>query len=573
MADDVPHDGASPEIPPQFFPEMEAEPGPVQLPPKTYVLPPESVRHFKGFERDAQDDLLLRQSASHLSYGATEEDSRSIRGYGATSAREWYMELPDGVRHIVDEAGFSLFCMGLSHLIASRPLLGALVERWWDTTNSFHFSTAGEMTMTPYDFSMLTGIEVGGRPIPYDTDMGRELETLEEVEHYARGFLMFLFDTTLFADRANTVGLYLLSALVDLSQEREQGRRLLESLGGMLYLFALHFMSCFLLCPCTFYILHILLSALALLWVYAYFPALAPEPEVEMPPVVPYSHRYDGRCLRRTRKTFSFFRRYFDTVTAAEITWQPWATMPEGVGDQFAGARGATRFWLLFEGPICRAWFLGERFVRQTLGLSQPIVPMGPPPSMRATEQLTSQEMIQFTRGLDANYYLGEGDYATFIETHLMPPLTDIHGGEGIRVPAMRERVGVPKATRARELPTALTCWRYIEDLLELLASFEGMILRREALLSFHGIQVPLLSTASAAAAPGPSVPPPTAGRERQAPARSRDRARSDAIEPGSEAQSSSGSGSGSASGSDSGTDRDNSESPPRKRTKMASRA
>ncbi|KAL7183347.1 hypothetical protein ACSBR2_025701 [Camellia fascicularis] len=28
------------------------------------------------------------------------------------------------------------------------------------------------MTMTPYDFSMLIGIEVGGRPIPYDTDMG-----------------------------------------------------------------------------------------------------------------------------------------------------------------------------------------------------------------------------------------------------------------------------------------------------------------------------------------------------------------------------------------------------------------
>ncbi|CAL5364253.1 unnamed protein product [Camellia sinensis] len=177
------------------------------------------------------------------------------------------------------------------------------------------------------------------------------------------------------------------------------------------------------------------------LWVYAYFPALAPEPEVEMPPVVPYSHRYDGR---------------------SEITWQPWATMPEGVGDQFAGARRATRFRLLFEGPICRAWFLGERFVRQTLGLPQPIVPMGPPPSMRATEQLTSQEMIQ------------------------APP-------------------------------------RYTEDLLELLASFEGMILRRE---------VPPLSTASAAAAPGPSVPPPAAGRERQAPAPSRDRARSDATEP-----------------------------------------
>ncbi|GMP75013.1 hypothetical protein CsSME_00032239 [Camellia sinensis var. sinensis] len=185
MADDVPHDGVSPEIPPQLSPEMEAEPEPVLLLPRTYVLPPESARHFRGFERGAPDDLLLREPTSHLSYSATEEDFYSIRGYGATSVREWYMELPDGVRHIVDEAGFGLFCMGLSRLIASRPLLGALVERWWVTTNSFYFSTTGEMTMTPYDFSMLTGIEVGGHPIPYDIDMGREPVTTEEIEHYA----------------------------------------------------------------------------------------------------------------------------------------------------------------------------------------------------------------------------------------------------------------------------------------------------------------------------------------------------------------------------------------------------
>ncbi|KAL7163336.1 hypothetical protein ACSBR2_039434 [Camellia fascicularis] len=76
-------------------------------------------------------------------------------------ARDWYYELPVGVCDIVDEAGFSLFCSRLSRLIANRPLLRALVERWWDTTDSFHFSSTGEMMMTPYDFSMLTGLEVG----------------------------------------------------------------------------------------------------------------------------------------------------------------------------------------------------------------------------------------------------------------------------------------------------------------------------------------------------------------------------------------------------------------------------
>lgn len=44
--------------------------------------------------------------------------------------------------------------------------------------------------------------------------------SLEEVDQYARGFIMFLFGTTLFADRANTVPLCLLSALVDVRQIR-----------------------------------------------------------------------------------------------------------------------------------------------------------------------------------------------------------------------------------------------------------------------------------------------------------------------------------------------------------------
>ena len=81
------------------------------------------------------------------------------------------MELPDTVRHIIDQAGFGTFYRGLSRFTASRPLLAALVERWWDTTDSFHFSATGGMTMPPFAFSMLTSIGVGGDPIPFDTDM------------------------------------------------------------------------------------------------------------------------------------------------------------------------------------------------------------------------------------------------------------------------------------------------------------------------------------------------------------------------------------------------------------------
>ena len=88
--------------------------------------------------------------------------SRTVRGYGSTTARECYAELPEAVRDLVDVAGFGPFCTGIFRCPASRTLMGALVERWWDTTNSFHFSATGDMTMTPFDFAILTGLDVGG---------------------------------------------------------------------------------------------------------------------------------------------------------------------------------------------------------------------------------------------------------------------------------------------------------------------------------------------------------------------------------------------------------------------------
>ncbi|GMP81122.1 hypothetical protein CsSME_00035938 [Camellia sinensis var. sinensis] len=35
-----------------------------------------------------------------------------------------------------------------------------------------------------------------------------------------------------------------------------------------------------------------------------------------------YCYRYDRRCQQRSQEFFSFFRRYFDIVTAVEITWR-----------------------------------------------------------------------------------------------------------------------------------------------------------------------------------------------------------------------------------------------------------
>ena len=45
-----------------------------------------------------------------------------------------------------------------------------LLEWWWDTTNSFHFPW-GEMTITPHDFSMITGLRYTQSLVEWDSSI------------------------------------------------------------------------------------------------------------------------------------------------------------------------------------------------------------------------------------------------------------------------------------------------------------------------------------------------------------------------------------------------------------------
>ncbi|KAF5932784.1 hypothetical protein HYC85_028955 [Camellia sinensis] len=411
----------------ELLPLSERPFDPATYRPAIHVLPPDGLRQFRSFERYAAPELLLREPTSHLSFGTPEEGSHTIRGYGNTGAREWYDELPDAVQRIVDRAGFGTFCRGLSRLSTCRPLL-PLWRR--------------------------DGIGVGGDPIPFDTDMdewtaaqvhllgeapplarpgfvryswfeaqfrvqpalGEETQmTEEDVERYARGFLMFLFGTTIFADRANTMPLCLLSALVDVRDilHYDWGGAALATLYG--YMSSASRGSGQLLGGYW---------RAWELWVYAYFPRLAPVPVAEPPPAVPFSSRFDGRCTRRPRETFGFFRQYFDTITLAEITWRPWASLPSAMRGRFPGAEETSRFRILLEGPVCRAWYLGERFLRQTRGLPEQIVPAHPPAEMRETEGLTPEQLDDYSIGWEEAGFRGIGDYQEYVRTYLMRPLS-----------------------------------------------------------------------------------------------------------------------------------------------------
>src|SRR6187397_3113445 len=56
----------------------------------------------------------------------------------------------------------------------------ALVEFFWDTTNTFHFPW-GEMMVTPTDFSLITGLEFSSVALPFDSEISVFSPKVEEL--------------------------------------------------------------------------------------------------------------------------------------------------------------------------------------------------------------------------------------------------------------------------------------------------------------------------------------------------------------------------------------------------------
>ncbi|KAI7979642.1 Protein MAINTENANCE OF MERISTEMS, partial [Camellia lanceoleosa] len=360
--------------------------------------------------------------------------SRRVGGYGSISdPRCWYERLPMEVRTLMDTASFSPFYSGLIDMRAKSFLYGALVEIWWDTTNSFHFSSTGEMTLTPYDFSMLTGLRVGvGDPVLFDPDMtqwkdaqlqllgaipdttsrgmvryswfydhffGTQPVTVNEVAQYTRGFLTYLFGTTLFANRENTVRLYILGALVHLSRiaDYDWGGTGLATLYCYMSSISRHKADSF----GSYW-------RVWELWVYIYFTLLA---SVSVRPIklsVPcsryYNSRFERRCL--VDRNFPYFCRFFDTITV----------------DQ---------------------------------GVADPDVPYSHPTGMRVVDDLWDGfDLDLLMIGEDGDRHHEPGDFMTFLETWVMAPLIP---GIACAIPAVAvaPAVGVGDAPIGGGLATA----------------------------------------------------------------------------------------------------------------------
>ena len=96
-----------------------------------------------------------------------------------------WVALSPSIKNVINEAGFGTFFEALSnheiHEYKDLQLPLALAERFWDTTCTFHFPNNGEIMLTPYDFSVITSLRLGGKIILVNDSLtSTELKKNEE---------------------------------------------------------------------------------------------------------------------------------------------------------------------------------------------------------------------------------------------------------------------------------------------------------------------------------------------------------------------------------------------------------
>ena len=157
---------------------------------------------------------------------------------------------PD-IKNIINEAKFQIFFQALLNHDANEykdlQLLLALLERFWDTTCTFHFLGIGEVTLTPYDFLAITSLKLGGERIKVNDSITSaeiksilgvmpskirsknvslmrlytNIENCKTVAMSTRMFILLFIGTLLCPDSGSTVSLRYLWSLRDIGQTKQ----------------------------------------------------------------------------------------------------------------------------------------------------------------------------------------------------------------------------------------------------------------------------------------------------------------------------------------------------------------
>ncbi|KAI8571324.1 hypothetical protein RHMOL_Rhmol01G0110900 [Rhododendron molle] len=297
------------------------------------------------------------------------------------------------------------------------------------------------MTVTPADFAAITGLRVGGEPIPFDSDIQNDRVTLEwflgdapkieegmakyeqftkylkkevtteqEAEKMARAYLLYLFGATLYPNRRSRVHLSYLPALRDLrtASRFDWGGAAL----GTAYVFLGNSSRTGKSTAGYWRVWE--------LWAYEVlrmYPPQCKHPDLStLPRALIWSKKYMGP--KEGRGSLDAYRLYLDELRASQINWNPW---------RVAGAEPGylARSRVLLESAFGWQWCLGDRVSRQSLGYTAFQVPGPLSPRASHTSTYTRAELERFTQpDTELRRFLRpEMDYAEYQRDRLARPL------------------------------------------------------------------------------------------------------------------------------------------------------
>ena len=135
--------------------------------------------------------FLLNHKSNDILFFFFLQSSSPYASRGSTNkVVEWFNQLALETRGYIREAGFKPIISLLLKKSTNTTLVQCLIERWWDTTHTFHIAEQ-EMTVTPYDFYRMTSLsferaitglnDVSGVQLGIDM-LGRKYST--ETIHY-----------------------------------------------------------------------------------------------------------------------------------------------------------------------------------------------------------------------------------------------------------------------------------------------------------------------------------------------------------------------------------------------------
>ena len=323
-----------------------------------------------------------------------------MRGSWLRCMTQYYDHLPQPILDRLHASPFRDFLDLPRFAHVDRCLVEALSERWWPTTHSFHFPDF-ELGLTPLDFYMLTGIEVGRPdrvPVPFDSayeefqsysiylpDMAEDLvtggavtlTTLQQyiVDHMAseemhtpviRAFLLYLFGSTFFSNNKGTIRLGFLAGLLDVDALHiyDYGTAILGYLYVALDTYAVQRSR-------QLYGFWYILP----FWYYEYTANMHPRliPEAISTPYIyfPRLRRWGtamlvSRVAQGVHNELMEARQQMDLRRRASIILRPWEQyigfLEPGPDHPLTFQFGLSRRRICFQVPTCPfIWYLGER--------------------------------------------------------------------------------------------------------------------------------------------------------------------------------------------------------------------